>query len=81
MKAGNTALVLEYAANRDIFIKQNEGVMTPQNRPPKVVRANGKGKPPLTTANGKTQDIDWAAFLGGILRGRTVLEYAGYLLR
>jgi CRP-like cAMP-binding protein len=50
--------------------------MTPQKSPPKVVRANGKGKPPLITANGKTQDIDWAAFLGGILRGKTVLEYA-----
>ena len=49
--------------------------MSPQKSLPKVVRANGKGKPPLITANGKTQDIDWAAFLGGISRGKTVLEY------
>jgi CRP/FNR family cyclic AMP-dependent transcriptional regulator len=29
----------------------------------------------LATANGKTPPIDWAAFLGGISRGKTVLEY------
>ena len=49
---GNT--VLEYAANRDIFSKQSEGVMTPQKSPPKVVRANGKGKP--TLASSKRED-------------------------
>ena len=49
--------------------------MTPQRSLPKVVRANGKGKPPLATANGNTQVVDWAAFLGGISRGKTVLEY------
>ena len=71
--AGNT--VLEYAANRDIFSKQTEGVMTPQKSQPKVVRANGKGKPTLATANEKTQPVDWAAFLARISRGKTVLEY------
>src|ERR1035438_8601468 len=71
--AGDT--VLEYAGNHDIFSKQTEGVMTPQKSQPKVDRANGKGKPPLATANGKTQSIDWAAFLAGISRGKTVLEY------
>jgi CRP-like cAMP-binding protein len=73
IKAGNTAL--EYAANRDIFSDQKACVMTPQKRPPKVVRANGKDKPPLATANGKTQPVDWPAFLAGITRGKTVLEY------
>ena len=73
IKAGNTAL--EYVANRDVFAKQKEVVMTPQKSPPKGVRPNGKSKPPLATANGKTQAVDWAAFLGGISRGKTVLEY------
>ena len=49
--------------------------MTPQKSPPQVVRANGNGKPAFVTANGKTQVVDWAAFLGGISRGKTVLEY------
>ena len=47
--------------------------MTPQKRPPKVVKGNGK--PPLAIANGMTQSVDWAAFLTGISRGKTVLEY------
>ncbi len=67
--------VLEYAANRDIFSKQTEGVMTPQKSPPEVDMANGKGKPPLATASEKIQTVDWAAFLAGISRGKTVLEY------
>ena len=49
--------------------------MSSQKSQPKVVRPNGKGKPPLATANGKTQAVDWAAFLGGISRGKSVLEY------
>jgi CRP-like cAMP-binding protein len=49
--------------------------MSSQKSPPKVVRPNGKGKPPPATANGKTQVVNWAAFLGGISRGKTVLEY------
>jgi CRP-like cAMP-binding protein len=67
--------VLEYAANRDIFSKQTEGVMTPQKSQPKVVRANGNGKAKLVTANEKPHPVDWAAFLAGISRGKTVLEY------
>jgi CRP-like cAMP-binding protein len=51
--------------------------MTPQKQknPPKVVKSNGNGKPPLATANGKTPPVNWAAFLGGISYGKTVLEY------
>ena len=49
--------------------------MTPLKRQPMVVRANDKGKPPLATANGKTQVVDWAAFLAGISRGKTAFEY------
>ena len=49
--------------------------MTPQKNPPKVVRAKGKGKPPIATANEKIQAVDWAAFLAGISWGKTVLEY------
>jgi CRP-like cAMP-binding protein len=49
--------------------------MTPQKSPLKVVRANGNGKPALVAANRKTQVVDWAAFLGGISRGKTVVEY------
>lgn len=67
--------VLEYAANHGIFSKQTEGVMPPQKSQPKVVRANGKGKAKLATANEKPQPVDWAAFLAGISRGKTVLEY------
>jgi len=70
---GNT--VLEYAANRDIFSKQTEGVMAPQKSQSKVVGTNDKGKPTLAAANEKTQPVNWAAFLGGISRGKTVLEY------
>jgi CRP-like cAMP-binding protein len=49
--------------------------MTPQKSQAKVVRANGKSKPALATANEKTQPVDWAAFLAGFSRGKTVLEY------
>ncbi|MGD1155833.1 MAG: Crp/Fnr family transcriptional regulator [Terriglobia bacterium] len=49
--------------------------MTPQKSQPKVVRANGKGTPTLATANEKTQPVDWAAFLAGFSRGKTVIEY------
>jgi len=49
--------------------------MTPQKSQPKVVMANRKGKPALGTANEKTPPVDWAAFLAGIARGKTVLEY------
>ena len=49
--------------------------MTPQKGQSKVVRANGKDNPVLATANEKTQPVDWAAFLAGISRGKSVLEY------
>ncbi|MGA2984768.1 MAG: cyclic nucleotide-binding domain-containing protein [Terriglobia bacterium] len=42
---------------------------------PNVVTPSGKGKPTLTAGNGKTEPVDWAAFLGGISRGKTALEY------
>ena len=73
IKAGDTAR--EYAAKRDFCAKQREGVLTPQKSKSKVVRANGKGKAPLTPANGNTQGVDWVEFLGGITHGKTVLEY------
>ena len=49
--------------------------MTSQKGPPKVVRATGESKPPPAPANGKTQPVNWPAFLEGITRGKTVLEY------
>jgi CRP-like cAMP-binding protein len=49
--------------------------MPPPKSQPKVVKAIGKGKPPLPRANQKTQPVDWAVFLTGITRGKTVLEY------
>jgi CRP-like cAMP-binding protein len=49
--------------------------MTPHKTQPKVVTPSGKGKPTLPAANEKTQPVDWAALLGGISRGKTVLEY------
>ena len=49
--------------------------MTPQKSLSKVVRPDGKGKPSLATANEKTLPMDWRAFLAGISRGKTVLEY------
>ena len=51
--------------------------MTPQKQKsqPKVVKANGKGKPTLAAANGKTPPVDWTAFLAGISRGKSVLEF------
>jgi CRP-like cAMP-binding protein len=73
IKTGNTAR--EFAANRDFFTKQREGVLTPQKSKPKVVRVNGKGKAPLPTAKGNIPGVDWVAFLAGITRGKTVLEF------
>jgi len=49
--------------------------MTPQRSQPKIVRANSKGNPPLAPANEKTQSVDWATFLAGMARGKTILEY------
>jgi CRP/FNR family transcriptional regulator, cyclic AMP receptor protein len=49
--------------------------MTPQKSRPKVFRPEGKAKPTLATANGRTPPVDWPAFLAGITRGKSVLEY------
>jgi CRP/FNR family transcriptional regulator, cyclic AMP receptor protein len=49
--------------------------MTPNKAHPKVVKSSGKGKRTLPASNEKTQAMDWAAFLTGISRGKTVLEY------
>ena len=43
--------------------------------PNKVDKSNGKDKPAQATANGVIPTVDWAAFLAGISRGKTVLEY------
>ena len=53
-------------------------VMAPQTQKSsaKVDITNGKGKPTLAPPNAKTQTVDWAAFLGGISRGKTILEYS-----
>ena len=42
---------------------------------PKDVKPNGKGKPALAPASEMTQPVDWAAFLAGMSRGKTVLEF------
>jgi CRP-like cAMP-binding protein len=79
---GNT--VLEYAANRDIFTKQTEGVMTskripingaPFSKKEDAVMARNKSQPEVITANRKNPPVDWAAFLAGISHGKAVLEY------
>jgi CRP/FNR family transcriptional regulator, cyclic AMP receptor protein len=46
-----------------------------QHSPPKAVRGNDKWRPPLATPNGKTQAVDWSAFLAGFSSGKAVLEY------
>ncbi len=51
--------------------------MKPQTQmsPAKVDKANGKGKPTLSPAIEKIQPVNWAVFLAGLSRGKTVLEY------
>ena len=49
--------------------------MTPRKIQPKVIRATGKGKPTPASTNEKPAPVDWVAFLAGITRGKTVLEY------
>ncbi len=49
--------------------------MTPQKRQPKLVRANGKDNPVVATSNAKIPPVDWAAFLAGFSRRKSVLEY------
>ncbi|MGO8791447.1 MAG: Crp/Fnr family transcriptional regulator [Terriglobia bacterium] len=41
----------------------------------KIDKANGKGKPTLRPAIENTQPVNWAAFLAGLSRGKTALEY------
>ena len=50
--------------------------MTPQKSLSKVVKPDGKGKSTLPIANKTTTPVDWTAFLAGISRGKTVLEYS-----
>ena len=51
--------------------------MTPQTQkiPFKVDKGNTKAKPLWAPATGNIPAIDWAAFLTGISRGKTALEY------
>ncbi len=51
--------------------------MKPQTQmsPAKVEKANGKGKSTLGPAVEKIQPVNWAVFLAGLSRGKTVLEY------
>jgi CRP-like cAMP-binding protein len=79
---GNT--VPAYAAKRNIFTRQTEGVMTSKGIPINgaafskkgdAVMARNKSQPEVITANQKSPPIDWTAFLAGISRGKTVLEY------
>jgi CRP-like cAMP-binding protein len=51
--------------------------MTPQTQkgPAKLDKANGKGKPTLRPGVEKAQPVNWAVFLAGLARGKTVLEY------
>jgi len=50
-------------------------VMKLQKNPLKVLKRSGNGKPALGPANERIQSVDWAAFLTGISRGKTELEY------
>src|ERR1039457_1435092 len=47
-----------------------------QKRPTKVDKANGKSKSALVPTSEKIQSVDWTAFLAGISRGKTILEYS-----
>jgi len=51
--------------------------MTPQAQksPAKIDKTNGKGKSTLRPAVETTQPVNWAVFLAGLSRGKTVLEY------
>jgi len=59
-------------------MEKRDVVMPPQIQmsPVKVDKANGKGKPTLAQATGSIPTIDWAEFLAGISRGKTILEYS-----
>ena len=47
-----------------------------QKSPTKVDKANGKSKSALVPTSEKLQPVDWTAFLAGISRGKTILEYS-----
>jgi CRP-like cAMP-binding protein len=73
-----------YAANHKIFTQQTESVMTSKKIPingaafrkkGEAVMARNKSQPEPITANQKSPPVDWAAFLAGMSRGKTVLEY------
>jgi CRP-like cAMP-binding protein len=79
---GNT--VPAYAANHKIFTQQTESVMTSKKIPIHgaafrkkggAVMARNKSQPEPITPNQKSPPVDWAAFLAGMSRGKTVLEY------
>jgi CRP-like cAMP-binding protein len=79
---GNT--VPAYAANRHIFTQQTESVMTSKGIPTHsatlsqkgdAVMSRNKSQPEPITPNQKSPPIGWAAFLAGMSRGKTVLEY------
>jgi CRP/FNR family cyclic AMP-dependent transcriptional regulator len=74
----------EYTVNRSLFTKQTESVMTSKRIPinsaafsnkGSAVAARNKSQPEPITAIQKSQPVDWAAFLAGISRGKTILEY------
>jgi CRP-like cAMP-binding protein len=81
---GGRNTVPAYAANREIFTQQTESVMTRKRIPTNgaafskkgdAVMAHSKRPPEPITPNQKSSPIDWVAFLAGISRGKTVLEY------
>jgi CRP-like cAMP-binding protein len=52
--------------------------MTPQAQkiPIKINKTNGKRRPALAPTIENIQSVDWVAFLAGISRGKTVLEFS-----
>ena len=49
--------------------------MSTQNSQPKAVKGKDKGEIARTPSSEATHPVDWEAFLAGISRGKTVLEY------
>jgi CRP/FNR family transcriptional regulator, cyclic AMP receptor protein len=54
---------------------QKEVALTRRKSQSKVIRATGKSKPTPAPIIEKPPPVDWEAFLAGITRGKTVLEY------
>jgi len=80
---GNT--VPAYAPNHSVFTRQTESVMTSKRIPINgaafskkgdAVMARNKSQPEPITADQKNPPVDWAAFLAGMSRGKTILEYS-----